>query len=75
MIEKFTTSNNKLGDILAARKRNQGRGGLSFVDKGKTIIGSVTIFIKATSSKKVGENFKLVLVKSSKKNIHSHKIG
>lgn len=39
-----------------------GKGDLCFVDKGKTVMLSPTVFVKATSSKEVGENSKPVLI-------------
>ncbi|KAK5834406.1 hypothetical protein PVK06_018284 [Gossypium arboreum] len=60
-LEKLTTSSNKLDDILVDRRRDQGRGGLGFVDK-------------ETSFKEVGQRSRLVLVKPFKKNVLPHKV-
>ncbi|KAH1115627.1 hypothetical protein J1N35_009005, partial [Gossypium stocksii] len=51
MLEKFNTRSNKLNEILTARKKEPIKGGLGFVDKGKAVMESPIVFVKASSLK------------------------
>ncbi|MBA0799642.1 hypothetical protein Gohar_010146, partial [Gossypium harknessii] len=72
MLEKFTTSRNKLDEILAIGMRDLGKGGLRYVDKRKVVIQNRTSFVKASSSSDSGECSNLMLIKNNKKN---HLVG
>ncbi|MBA0763184.1 hypothetical protein Gotri_012679 [Gossypium trilobum] len=45
---KRERSSNKLDEILAASRRDIGRSGLGFVDKGKAVMKSPTVFVKGS---------------------------
>ncbi|MBA0587097.1 hypothetical protein Gorai_000233, partial [Gossypium raimondii] len=66
MLEKFTTSRNKLDEILAVGMRDLGKGGLRYVHKRKVVIQNPTSFVKALSSNDSGECSNLVLIKNNK---------
>ncbi|MBA0826304.1 hypothetical protein Goarm_011169 [Gossypium armourianum] len=48
MLKKFNIGSNKLDEILAASRRDIGRSGLGFVDKGKAVMKSPTVFVKGS---------------------------
>ncbi|MBA0796056.1 hypothetical protein Gohar_006856 [Gossypium harknessii] len=48
MLKKFNIGSNKLDEILAASRRDIGRSGLGFVDKGKVVMKSPTVFVKGS---------------------------
>ncbi|MBA0683407.1 hypothetical protein Goari_025069 [Gossypium aridum] len=74
MLEKFTTSRNKLDEILAIGMRDLGMGGLRYVDKRKVVIQNPTSFVKASSSSDSSECSNLVLIKNNKKVIPFHRV-
>ncbi|KAK5836526.1 hypothetical protein PVK06_012318 [Gossypium arboreum] len=71
VIKKFTTSSNKLNEVLALEMRDPSKEGLGNVDKGKVVTQNLTIFVKALC---FGECPKLVVIKSAKKVIASYKM-
>ncbi|KAH1115630.1 hypothetical protein J1N35_009008 [Gossypium stocksii] len=74
MLEKFNTRSSKPNEILVARKEEPIKGGLGFVDKGKAVMGSPIVFVKASGLKEVSERPKPIVFKLSKKIVHSRKV-
>ncbi|MBA0571785.1 hypothetical protein Golob_002160, partial [Gossypium lobatum] len=55
MLIKFNFSSSKLNEILTIGKRNSAKGGIRYVDKGKAIIKSLNVFVKASNHEELGE--------------------
>ncbi|KAK5835133.1 hypothetical protein PVK06_010819 [Gossypium arboreum] len=55
MLRKFNFSSSKLNEILTIGKRDPGKGGIGYVDKGKATVKSLTVSVKASNHKELGE--------------------
>lgn len=71
MLRKFNFNSSKLNEILTRGKRDLGKGGIEYVYKGKTIIKSLTIFVKASNHEELGE---FMLIRNIKKVMTFHKV-
>ncbi|MBA0638548.1 hypothetical protein Godav_029126 [Gossypium davidsonii] len=49
MLEKFNTGSNKLNEIHVTGRRDSGRSGLGFFNKGKELMKSPTMFVKEST--------------------------
>ncbi|KAH1121957.1 hypothetical protein J1N35_005117 [Gossypium stocksii] len=76
LLEKFNTGNNKLDKIFYLGRTDPRKSGPIFINNGKDIMESSTMFMKASKQNEIGEcSPKVMVIKIDKKWLSGHMIG